>query len=536
MLDAAVKGNSTGDPELDGLIHRIEEEERDMIGPWSTFKPFPEHGTKKVEEVVSPKELPDGFDEISWGRAEDRYAAKIGSQSISPLSRESAISGVSTGTTGEQEGGMDTSTNSGLPWVTSGWRPNANTKGENVDRLTRVHHEVLKYASDATELWKQKDPRLFEMPFLTFYRLVQKGEKPYADKSYRVVMAPGKWEAIIGRQYVYPATEKLRTLRSPGGNLVHVAWLDLKAQDLDAQLILRRANQQGYTVVSGDISSMDASLVPQLWERIGRLQGSWIRGWENLVDNHTKTLVNHKIVVCPTGIFGPVPSSMPSGSSKTNLDDSAYLEIALLYGEERGYYKIDTYRIQGDDFNIGGDGVNPESVAKALSECGLNAHPDKQFYEPNALMFLQRLHYLDRPGGIYSAYRTLGKALGFERLQFSPKDWNSYAYTIRTLTQVQNNVFSPHFTSLVDVLKTGDPKKLGSDLSDPMEVVRESGAAGAYILGERQRATWTGDDGAATSFNNWLVNGYLRGEDVPRSPETLFSRVHGVSSSTIVGS
>jgi hypothetical protein len=529
ILAGKMRGNSSGIAELDEIAEKREKEERDRVGPWSPNLPWEYDGPKKVDAIMTYKEIPSMMDSRAADRAEERARSDLRQGSVEPISYDEAIRGFPSGVDDEEMyDGMDTKTNSGFPYFLSGWLPTDDMGRKRYQETKPVYEFILNQVKEYISSLNVKDVDLPEVVCMTFIRLVQRGPKPYDPKSKRIVIAPPKWQAIVSKTQVYPRMQVKKELKSSIGNYIHVAWRQLSDIDNDSQLLLRHADSKGLTVLSGDISGMDQAMVPELIERVGRINASYMRGTGDLTENLAKILVNHTSLMTPSRYITPTPSSMKSGFGETNEFDSDYLKLALYYGEEMGFYKIDGLRVQGDDFNIVGAGVEPDSVSEALEHFGLSASPEKQFHEKNALLYLQRLHYLNRPGGIYPVFRALGHAMSLERFDYKPDEWNSMAYVVRALSQINNCSFSWNLPALIDTIKEGDRFKLGSDFTNPDDVVREAGLPGADTVSKGTKDAWRGDK-KETSFSNWLCNGILRGEELPQAGPELFYRVYGES-------
>lgn len=307
------------------------------------------------------------------------------------------------------------------------------------------------------------------------------------------------------------------------------AWFPLPIIDRNMQRMLHVAKENDRVVLSGDVSNFDATVPPDLLIRVGRVIAKWIRGREVLVNNLFEAMVANTWLITPVKLYPATMSSLKSGSGLTNLTGSLVNLTILRYGHECGLYKIVNLAVLGDDFVIDGPGVSPESVSTCFSHFGMEAHPDKQYFTADSLHYLQRLHWIGRPGGIASVFRTLGHALGLERVPPN-EDWNSYAYVVRALSQIQNCVFNPNFQPLIDTLREGDKYELGAIFADPDELVAHAGPVGKDILRTDSNRPWK-VAGGDTSFKNWAVNGYLRGERLPPPGEALFHRVYGISES-----
>jgi hypothetical protein len=340
-----------------------------------------------------------------------------------------------------------------------------------------------------------------------------------------LVIAFPKEEAILAKTFTPRLMDELRAFHTDGGVRVMCAWHPLPVIDVNMQHMLSVAYENDRTVLSGDISNFDATVPPDLLLQVGKVVASWIRGAERLVKALYTAMIDQTYLLTPGKFYDATRSSLKSGSGLTNLTGSLCNLTVLRYGHEVGLYKIENVAVLGDDFVIDGPGVEPDAISECFSHFGMEAHPDKQFFSPKSLHFLQRLHWLGRPGGIASVYRTLGHVLGLERLP-SKGNYGPYTYILRALSQIQNCVFNPLFSVLIDTIASGDKYALGSDFADPMTIVSKAGPSGEDLLRINTNQPWK-VTGSETSFQNWLVNGYLRGEHIPPAGGALFTRVYG---------
>jgi hypothetical protein len=525
ILDSKIQGVSSGDTSLDEVLQNVEMDQRKDIGPWSMFLPWSEDGPKKAVAVFSDKTYSDAFDDKALSNALQWVQTMAKTQSVQPTSIDQAIEGTKSGDDELSPTGLDTTTNSGYPYFSSGWRPT--TEGPKSDNPDLA--QVFRYHKEQAEKWLNEcnAPRgaIPEWVAVSFQRLVQKGPEPFGPKTKRLVIAFPKEEAILAKTFTPALMDQLRTFKSEGGTRVMCAWFGLPVIDVNMQHMLTIAHENDRTVLSGDISNFDATVPPDLLFRVGDVVATWIRGSERLVKALYKAMIEHTALLTPSKLYKATTSSLKSGSGLTNLTGSLTNLTMLRYGHERGLYKIENVAVLGDDFVIDGPGVEPDAISECFSHFGMIAHPDKQFFSPRSLHYLQRLHWLGRPGGIASVYRTLGHVLGLERLP-SGKNYGPYAYIVRALSQIQNCVFNPYFGMLIDTIKEGDKYSLGSDFADPMQLVAKAGPIGVEMLSISANQPWK-VTGGETSFMNWLVNGYLRGEQIPQAGGVLFSRVYG---------
>jgi len=530
ILDSKIRDKTSGDSYLDEILLGVENEQKGDIGPISMYLPWSEDGPNKATKVYSDKSCQATFDTAAWERALDRLQSLVASQSQGVTSVEEAIGGISSGNVGDDEddapSGLDTTTNSGSPHFITPWRPTEDMK---MDKAREVD-AAYKWYVDRSKLLIQemrsgKDPAGDQFAIAS-QRLVQKGPKPYNEKSKRLVIAFPKDEAIIWKTFTPGIMDTLREVRALNGVEILCGWKDLENMDRQMQIFLTHADSKGRTVLSGDVSNFDATLPPSIIYDVGRIIATWVRGYTRLIQGLVYRMVYGTGLITPNKYYKPGPSSLKSGSGGTNLLGSLINLAIQFYGEEIGTYKIDGVCVLGDDFILDGEGVSPEATSETFTHFGMESHPNKQFYQAKTLHYLQRLHYLGRPGGMSSVYRTLGHALGMERLDSKVGVWNRFAHILRALGQLQNCVFNPFFLELVATLKEGDKYELGASFANPMDLVSQAGPLGEQVLKEDMNAPWK-TSGGNMSFKNWAVNGVLRGEELPPPGAMLIERVYG---------
>nr|UDL14594.1 MAG: putative RNA-dependent RNA polymerase [Picobirnavirus sp.] len=513
----------------EGILGRAlidwEQEHAERVGPMSMFKPWRADGPDKAKAVFSDKPMLAELDSDAMDRAELRLASLVRAQSVELISLQDAIDGVGD----DPESGMDTGTNSGLPYVIRPWKDTAeNDTGVFGPSESKLCFEyVVDRVQKLTPVLTEKTWPVTRLPYwhaVSGQRLVQKGIKPYSPKSKRLVIAMPKEEAVLGKRLTVGVMAALKKA-TIGGVPIMSAWNPLWYVDEQLQVMLRAAHEAGQALLSGDISNFDATVPPWLLQRIGRTVAKWVRGGEHYVTNLFNMMIYRTILWTPTGSYGPGPSSMKSGSALTSLGGSLANILIQFYGEELGLYKIRHLVVLGDDFVIGGDGVSPENTSTVFSHVGMEANPTKQYYEPKFAQFLQRLHVLGRIGGIASAMRTLGSVLSLEKLAVKSKEWNKFAYVVQALSKIQNATFHPAFKQLVDFIASGDELHLGSNMS-PTDLVSAAGPAAEKIMGEQARQVWK-QLGSGVGFKDWTVNGVLRKETLPSDFNAFFTRVYG---------
>jgi hypothetical protein len=355
-------------------------------------------------------------------------------------------------------------------------------------------------------------------------RLAQKKDPM---KRKRIVIALEKAEAVLWKTFT-PALMDIMRAVEIGGIRPFVAWIDLPVIDVEMQKLLNRATNAGRNVLSGDLASFDATIPPWMIVEMGEVMESWFKpgmGW--IARGLCSALANNVNLITPNKVYPAQPSSMKSGSGGTNLLDSLCNMTAQFYGEEIGLYKIEALCVQGDDFVVDGPGIQPDGIAEAFDHFGMIAHPTKQMYEPNALSYLQRIHYKDRLGGISSTFRTLGSIESYERLRYRSGDWNGWVDVVRAISQVENTVFNPAFVPFVQFIQRGDKFELGANIA-PSRVLELSGDVGKDVIQHDVNASWKSAQ-SESGFDRMLVNRVLRGDNqlAPQGSREFFLQAYG---------
>jgi hypothetical protein len=484
--------------------------QRASIGPqsehlnWSRDK-----DDQKVTAVYSDKPMSPLLKKDAYDRALDHTQSLLSSNSVSMSSFQEAIHGAG----GEKSNpyqidaeGMDGTTNSGLPYDLHRWVPTPSMDKATREEVGRAYQFILEKAQSALEGYNRGE--LAEWWAITFMRLVQKGYDITNPKKVRIVMGLDKAEPVLWKLFSFNLMQALRQYDT------FCAWKDLPCIDIVCQKYLKQAKAAGRVVLSGDLSSFDATIPPWFIKDMGPVIGSWIKGGEKLAIGLCESLAYNTLLVSPTKVYLPQPSSMKSGSGGTNLLDSLINLTVHYYAEEIGLYKVESISVQGDDFIIDGPGVEPGAVEEAFSHFGMVANSSKQMFEPDALSYLQRIHLLGEEGGITSVYRTLGSMLSYERLRYSSKDWNAYSEVARIIGQLENCVFSPWYETIVEFASVHDKYHLGADLP-ASEVLKRAGEAGAETLLRGANTAWKAVIMDTGGFAKLPTNGVLRGGEIP---------------------
>jgi hypothetical protein len=521
-FDAIVKASSASNdmPSFIGeALLEAERSQREKVGPKSPSLPWQKDGPSKVDEIYSDKPLVIR-DRNAYKRARERLrelvpsSVKLYAQTIEDaLASEAKSSDVDNLSNGNA---LDTSTNSGPPWWKRGIKPNQQTDSVADYQLKSAIYKW--YVQDAHQaLDTLKRGKIVHWKAAAAQRLTSRGLKPYDPKSKRLVIAIGKTEAIVGKTWTPSVQNYLKNIRMLDADIMtFMAWNDTPVIDYECQKLLKYAKSSNEIVVSGDLSSFDQTFSPQLIVDVGETIAPWVQGYEKVIPAMAESMAYHVSLLTPTKFYREQPSSMKSGSILTNLFDCLGNLLAQFYGEELGLYKLTGTSVQGDDFIVLGQGVNPESTEAAYKELGFEANKSKQYYRPNSLSYLQRLHFLDYLGGMASVYRVLGSCLVYERMRYKSKDYNPYMEAIQTIAKLENAAFNPYFTDLVNFVKSGDKFQLGADLP-ATEVISKAGKLADDVIqrGKEQTVNFGTMQADVTGFERSATNGVLRGKVVP---------------------
>lgn len=521
-------------PDYGRVYCQVEASQAKNIGPMSVFKAWEYDGPDKVKAVMSDKPLTKAVKWDAYMQALDDVRHLLPPRSI----RRSALEEAYRGMNGNPKFALDPTTNACFPYWVSGWnRPTPGKGGTESDRL-RAEAQAFIYrqaralyaAAGRTSSYKSIAP--YEVATAS-QRTVQKGPKPLESKKVkRIVLAMPKYtNTVPGKTIAQPLQLALSEVRNvDSGVRIIPAWSPMPTLDKNMQVMLEYAEAHGRTVLSGDISSFDATVPPQVMWDVCRAMSDWM-------EKDTATLflaiafgdIYQTAVLTPGGKVSACPSSVKSGSIFTSVEGCIINYFIQRYGYRAGYYRISQQTVMGDDFCLDGDGVTPDSVSAAFADFGMECHPDKQFCERCQLHFLQRTHSLGLPGGQGSVERVLGSLMSVEDdTQLHYDERNKFAYAFQALARLENANFNPEFETLVAFAALGDGElRLGAGF--PADVI--AGRAGEYArrkLSEATNKPWKSVS-TGVPFRRWAVNRVLRGERLPPLGKDRFRAIYGIS-------
>jgi len=505
------------DPGFREVWWQCEEGQRSNIGIQSAYLPWTLDGPKKVLAVMSDK---------SPGKDLDTNAVQQALQDVSHLLpagciRHTTIDESLRGMGGNPKFALDPTTNGGYPTWISGWGRTLSTGETNSDRGQALQYYLSKADQQLSTIKRTHSIIDISYAGTTGQRLVQKGPNPLKPKDgklkgKRIVIMMPKEEAILGKTVMAPLQQALAKVRNQtSGVRLIPAWASQPTLDKNMQVFLQYAEAHGRTVLSGDISSFDATLPPWFMWECAQAMAAWMEPeTARIFLSIMKADVYSTSVITPTGIVAARPSSVKSGSIFTSLIGCIANYAIQRYGMYAGYYRIDQQCVMGDDFIIDGDGVVPEAISKAFADFGMECNASKQFCERGYLHFLQRLHKLGAPGGMGSVYRICGNILSLEDdTQMKAEERTAEAYVFQALARLENGNYNPLFDDLCEFIADGDSMHLMSSV-DPDAIVRLAGTYAQRKMEEGKIKPWT-STGRGVPFRNWAVNRVLRGEQLP---------------------
>nr|QQM16318.1 putative replicase [Tatsystermes virus] len=515
------------------LLLNYEHDEADDISEQSSFLPWSKDGPEKVLSVYTDKPNPwknSAVDSRALIRSEEWVTSLIPTGKIHRMSVEEAVAGLPGGNAYDlSTSGMDGSTNSG--WIPRsdlgylhGWKPSVRYSEEENAEREEVQRLIIEMAVEYINRCQAGE--VVHLRAFVAKRLAQKADEL---KRKRIVIALNKPEPAVWRTITAILLPELKSKVVMNGVAIFNALSDLPYHDVNCQVMLKQSKAKQQAVLSGDYSGFDASIPPEGIVAAGRIVGRWVSDGTPMCEQLARSMAYHCQLITPNKIWDEQPSSMKSGSGFTNLGDSLWNLMMLRYGHEIGNYKIEQVMVQGDDFNLFGDGVTPESVSDAVGVLGAVLHPDKQMFQIGVSRYLQRLNFHGRIGGVASVFRTLGHVMSYESMTYNKKEWNWATDIIRARMQIENTVFSPFFENLVSLVADGDKYRLGTGYS-PSELLSKAKSGIEVILrsmGAYNKGTVT-EKSAEETFRQSAVDGVLRGEVLPPfGSQARFSRAYG---------
>lgn len=529
-------------PKFADAWQEVEKGERGDIGPMSMFLPYSLDGPKKLGAVMSDKPPSKNVNWEALRSSLDFIANLLPAHSVHRSPFDEAITGLG----GNPKFALDVKTNSCFPtykreWYGYGSTGTRDPEREEFDRYVKayIHDKALGWYNDASRV-----PYDEIIPYIVgtvSQRTTQKGPSPLKPndkgvlKSKRLVIAVEKPETWAGKTIMSVLQAALANVRNPSSHVRYIpAWQPQPVLDKNMQVFLDYAAKARRAVISGDISSFDATLPPWLMWEAAKAMATWM-------DKDTATLfkaiqyadIYRMGVLSPSGLTEPCPSSVKSGSIFTSLNGCICNLLIIMYGHYAGYYSVEQVCVMGDDFIVDGPGLTSETISLPFADFGMECNPSKQFVYPKMLHFLRRLHVLGAPGGQGSVYRVLGSVLSVEDdTQLNYDERNKYAYAFQALARLENANFNPEFETLVHYVEKGDYElHLGKDLP-PIAITQGAGDYAVRRLQAALNKPWE-LTGSGVPFERWAVNGVLRGKTLPPPSIDRYETIYGKSYNSV---
>lgn len=513
----------------------IEEDQLSNFGPQSQFLPWSLDGDDKVAAVMSNKSPGPSFNEKAYRMACADVSSLLRAGSIHKTSIEETVSFLQ----GDAKTALDPSKNSGaFSWISNWGRATSDGKTFRDATQRAVFNDIMVRAKsvmsaiDHGASWKSIN---LVFTGTASQRTVSKGMNPLRRKDdgklpkvKRAVIAMPKIETVLGKTIMIPVQQALTEVRCPTTMTRLIpAWSPMPVLDKNMQLLLEAAEKDGEVVLSGDISSFDATLPPfVMWDAAVAMSKWMDKQTANLFLAIMYADVYQTYVLTPTKVFDAGPSSVKSGSIFTSLVGCIANFIIQRYGHHAGYYTWKAGAVMGDDFVAYGKGLDGKSMEKAFADFNMEANASKAFAHRGMLHFLQRTHVLGYPGGMGSIARVCGNMLSVEDdTQMKWGERNKYTYLFQGLARLENAAFNPEFESAVTFMSDGDQLHLGKFM-DVREIERQAGDYAQRKLHELETVKSRGELGVP--FERWAVNRVLRGERIPPVGKARFEWYYGI--------
>uniref|UniRef100_A0AAT9JGA1 RNA-dependent RNA polymerase n=1 Tax=Cryptotermes secundus picobirna-like virus 1 TaxID=3133502 RepID=A0AAT9JGA1_9VIRU len=501
---------------LDAIILDVEEDNRMKVGPRALYRPYAKDGFNKVIAIAAKKPVPDKLDRKIARLVFEKIAGEVREGSITfedydEISRSGSSMLDDVNMLGNS---LRSKTNSGAPFLEGAWRA---TEGMTLKQAEKAD-SVRRYYVKICELER---PQLIRGIIPKWYGVFgirtspSRGLYPLKTvKNKRVIVMMPKNGLFHGRQIYPKAMAQRRTLRyGQARSLVHIAWSDIPAIDLEMQRFLNWCKASQLVPISTDFAAYDTSVVSELWYEMAEARNKWIVGGGKFISSLARAASNAAILT-PLEIVESEGGSIHSGDWDTNGADSDLNKAVWLYGYYAGVWGEPSFYVQGDDGVGAAKGVDPESFAAVASLFGYSANAEKQYYKADKVTFLQRLHIRGHLGGVYSTYRALSSCIGLEHLRVEPKKMNPYVQALEIISRLLNASFNPLLGSLVEFVKHADEYELGAKLP-AREVIKRAGESAAEVLLDPSTLTASV---ASSDLGEWgrnVINLALRGEILP---------------------
>lgn len=504
------------------LFPELDKGNREKIGPKSVWRGYPQDGFDKCLRIVSLKASPQIdstlLDELAHaigsqvkpGSIKDRPFLDFIRPDYSDSQKYMNMQDVAT---------PHYDTQSGPPLCSSGWWPRIGDPPKEKERLKRVGEFYLDRATRQFNELKAGNPVVWNA-VMGIRTSPSHGLDPMNNaKAKRIICMVDKANAFCGGKYYSQMMVQKKTLRyGQAATLVHVAKFDICVLDMEMQRALNYCHAKGLIPLCGDYSSFDTTIDPTIQRAIWKYRDPWITGAGRFFSTYKESVLSSKLYT-PTEVMYNTEASngVMSGDYDTNDSDSDACLLGYESGVKLGLYQLDGFYVNGDDSVGFGKGLEPEVFERVSNMCGYIANQDKQFYKPDTITYLQRLHVRGHFGGVYSTYRALSGCLGLEHTPRYGRDNPDapYLQAIEVISRLTNAAFHPGFEDLVEFIKSGDKYKLGADLS-PEEVLKHaSSEEWQYAIADHSTINSQVMSADQSSWAENPVNLVLRGKQLP---------------------
>jgi hypothetical protein len=537
----------SGLPEFPEYYSDLQSGQIEKIGTKSRCKPWPAWGPDKVSALWCAKKVEPALRQVwkAYLAALDDVEALIPEASLTVTAPSETWP---TGTSRDEDDLrlINTETNSCFPSYVRGWF-HANWSVTKPSRNQREAQEII--VDQTMAIWKlSRRVRSYVelLPYLHHVataniRTVAKGNDK--DLIYegdqtanpRLTVAMPKVDTTLGKPYLNSIIDALITVVYTVQGFEYRPFCALTTPekiDVNMQHCLELAEKNNLTTLSTDFSGFDAHLADWfMWDVVQRM-AKWFKPRDRqLFLAIGYAMIYQTSLITPDGIVPEGPSSMKSGTILTNIVDSLCNFATQRLGVHLGKWEILMQFVQGDDGLLLGRGCTPENFDFVSKLLGLVANADKQYAKKRALAFLQKVHVLGYPGGIYPITRAVNACLSLEddvKLEVDKTEHDAFpwAATFRTCVRLNNAWADPNFKTVALLVAKDDALHLGKD-RPAWQVAKMAGSYGKKWVEEWKIKPWWKPGDNIHGFGDMAINRVLRGENPPPPGKELFKWNYG---------
>lgn len=530
-------------PKFADTLSQVEEHQSEKIAPRGIFPPAHVWVPKKVKEIWTDKPPRPELDREALKRSL-AWLSSLRPKGIIDVDESSIKEGFRTaGTLDADEKSLNVDTNSCYPTYVRHWYHKV--LDASVTLVQKMVQQQL--LVQTSHLWARfikasswKECVLHFVATASQRTNVGSSYKASSDNTYkgvilsklRVVCAMPKWDTILGKPILTRLMNECRKIQNPDGTHPFCALMRPEVIDKNMEVMLQTAAKNDLIPLGTDFSGYDATVPPWLAFEVAKAVSVWMTPrCANIFLGLVYSAFYCTSCITPTEYFPEGPSSMKSGSWLTNIMDSLINLVSQRYGLETGMYKsILAQFVQGDDAILLGEGINPESFEKCVSQLGFVGNADKQYYEKDSVSFCQKIYVRGYPGGIYPIARACAAIVSLEDdvgIETDQAGEFPYVLAFRTVCRLGSACFNPNFVAFVNAVATEDKIHLGKD----MPAAKLAKLAGAYATKFQREwidKPWKRVANSEAGFAEFPVNRVLRGDIPPLPGKALFEWVYGV--------